>query len=105
MSCSTRNGNEALDIIREMCRQKAGLPQLILLDINLRVMDGFDFLKAFSALDCPGKEATTIVMQTMSLHQQDIDKVKEAGVVGYLNKPLTHQALEDILSNCFKGWS
>lgn len=100
-----RNGREALDIIQELHRQEASLPQLILLDINMPVMDGFDFLDAFRALDCPGKEATTIVMLTTSLHQKDIDKVKEVGVTAYLNKPLTRQSLEDILSNRFNGGS
>lgn len=100
-----QNGREALDLIKDMCRQGASLPQLILLDINMPVMDGFDFLDAFSALDCPDKEDTTIVMLTTSLHRKDIDKVKEAGVAGYLNKPLTREALEDILSNRFNGGS
>lgn len=100
-----RNGKEALDLIKGLYRQKKRLPELILLDINMPVMDGFEFLEAFSALNCPQKEATMIVMVTTSLHQKDIDKVKKTGVAGYLNKPLTRQALEDILSNRVNSWS
>lgn len=99
-----QNGKEALDLIRELCREEAGLlPELILLDINMPVMDGFDFLDAFQALDCPDKEDTKIVMLTTSLHRKDIEKVKDAGVAGFLNKPLTIASLEDILRTHFNS--
>lgn len=101
---TAQNGKEALDLIRELCRKEAGLlPELILLDINMPVMDGFDFLDAFQALDCPDKKNTRIVMLTTSLHRKDIEKVKDAGVAGFLNKPLTIAALEEILRTHFIG--
>lgn len=98
----TQNGQEAMKILRELC-SKSGeqLPELILLDINMPVMDGFEFLEAFQQLDCPARKNTAIVMLTTSLNHRDVEKVKEAGITDFLNKPLTKEALEYILNKYF----
>lgn len=96
-----RNGKEAIDLIREKCLGPEGdvskMPKLILLDINMPVMDGFDFLKAFEELDCSTKDSTLIAVLTTSLNPKDKERVKAAGVSHFLNKPLTKQVLEQVL--------
>ncbi|KIN62154.1 Response regulator receiver protein [Sulfitobacter noctilucicola] len=71
-------------------------PDLILLDINMPIMDGFEFLEAvtekFGADMCP-----IVVMLTTSLNPKDELRAKGFSVVeDFLNKPLTKAHLEKL---------
>jgi CheY-like chemotaxis protein len=100
-----RNGKEAIDLIREKCLGPEGdankMPRLILLDINMPVMDGFEFLQAFEELDNTLKEKALIAVLTTSLNPKDKERVKAAGISHFLNKPLTKQVLEELLKDHF----
>lgn len=101
-----KNGKEAIDILADRCAElqsgkPVNLPELILLDLNMPVMDGFGFLQAFEALNCPGKEFVRIAVLTTSLHPNDAAKVQQAGISDFLNKPLTKKSLETLLNKHF----
>ena len=96
------NGQEALDLVKLHCRMATpDCPALILLDVKMPVMDGFQFLEAYNELPLPEKEAIIIVMLTTSLHPQDVDRVQSLNIAGFLNKPLTKEKLNDVLKNHF----
>jgi two-component system, chemotaxis family, chemotaxis protein CheY len=64
------------------------LPDLILVDLMMPVMDGWDFLKAFNLLALP-KDIPVAVL-TSSIHQADMERAKAAGkLAAYLVKPIT----------------
>ncbi len=70
------------------------LPDLIFLDIDMPLMDGFQFLDLFSKLSEATRAKCKIVMLTSSINPQDISKLKNYDcVVKYLNKPLTAKSL------------
>jgi CheY-like chemotaxis protein len=96
-----QNGQEALEVIKEYggCAQKC--PSLILLDINMPIMNGFEFLEAYQQLDLSQKKSITIVMLTTSLYPKDIERAKEFGINGYLNKPLSEEAMKGIMKEHF----
>ena len=80
----------ALEHLSDIAQPK---PDLILLDINMPRMDGFEFLDAattrFGAALCP-----IIVMLTTSLHPSDERRARSFDVVReFLNKPLTQEHL------------
>lgn len=88
------NGSEALDIIKvsSVCHD------VILLDINMPVMDGFEFLQAYKEL---GKcyDTTRVYMLTSSLRDSDReDALAYDCVKSYLEKPLTAQTAATIFS-------
>lgn len=95
------NGKEALDKILNHCILNDYCPDLILLDINMPVMDGFDFLKRFNELDFEKKHSTIVIMLTTSLNPGDIEKAKVLNVKDYINKPLVEEGLKDILNKHF----
>ena len=96
------NGQEALEQVKIHCREASpDCPALILLDVKMPVMDGFQFLAAYDELPLPEKQAIIIVMLTTSLHPQDVDRVQQLNIAGFLNKPLTRDKLNAVLKNHF----
>jgi CheY-like chemotaxis protein len=70
------------------------LPDLIFLDIDMPLMDGFQFLDEFEKLLTTTKKKCRIVMLTSSINPQDVNRSKKyTNVKQYLNKPLTHDSL------------
>ncbi|MCC2547269.1 response regulator [Hymenobacter sp. BT175] len=96
-----RNGQEALDMLQDSSKQ-GECPQLILLDVNMPVMNGFEFLEAYEQLSLPQRQSVVIIMLTTSLHPRDVQRVQEASIAGYLSKPLTKEKVNDILKTHFQ---
>lgn len=73
------------------------LPDIIFLDIDMPLMDGFQFLDEFEKLMTTTKQKCKIVMLTSSINPQDVNRSKKYNSVKlYLNKPLTHESLMDL---------
>lgn len=70
------------------------IPDIILLDIDMPLMDGFQFLDEFEKLSDVVKNDIKIVMLTSSMNPNDLSRAKKSKFVSkYLNKPLTIDSL------------
>jgi CheY-like chemotaxis protein len=74
-------------------------PDVILLDINMPVMDGFEFLEEFDKNEkCKG--ITKVFMLTSSNQDEDrVGALKYNCVKGYFDKPLTEEHIREIVSS------
>jgi CheY-like chemotaxis protein len=91
----------ALEFLKNMEKLAAkggvGLPELIFLDIDMPLMDGFQFLDEFDKLSDNIKNNVSIIMLTSSINPQDLGKARKSSYIKkYINKPLTQEALEKL---------
>lgn len=97
---TAQSGQEALDLIAGNCGKTCDCPQLIFLDINMPVMDGFEFLEAYEKLNI-SREGTIVVMLTTSQNPRDKEKIKNFKVADWLIKPLSEEAIQSVLEKHF----
>lgn len=98
-----RNGQEALDFINRTCNGSGedadSCIDLIFLDINMPVMNGFDFLDQIHTLSC--KCGQKVIMLTTSSNQKDMKLAEAYNLLGYINKPLSREKINEILESAF----
>lgn len=87
----------AIEFLRNMEKMDMAdkvLPDVIFLDIDMPLMDGFQFLDEFEKLSATAKKKCKIVMLTSSINPQDFNRSKKyTNVKLYLNKPLSHESI------------
>ena len=89
------NGKQALDFLLDYKRHP--LPDIILLDLNMPVMGGFEFLNAFRELRIPGQAKVQIVILSSSDDPVDIRKAGEMGIHHYITKPVSADKLGKVI--------
>ncbi|MEA5139307.1 response regulator [Arcicella rigui] len=86
------NGKEALDFIVSNGKEEK---YLILLDINMPVMNGWELLDAFSEFGVENE--IFVVMVSSSIDQHDLDKASTySKVISYVSKPMTKDILDGL---------
>lgn len=72
------------------------IPELIFLDINMPVMDAWQFMHEFNALQIPSR----VVIISSSVDPADINKSRlYDNIIGYLEKPSSVNAIREVLQN------
>lgn len=101
------NGREAIDYLASQGKYKERgadpRPELILLDINMPVMNGWDFMAEYCKLGEAQKRGVMIVMLTTSANPDDRERARTVpGISDFRSKPLTPEALEEVVRKYFK---
>jgi CheY-like chemotaxis protein len=93
------NGQPALDALLRAKGEPACLPDLILLDLNMPVMDGWEFLEAFSTH--AWHKSMCVCVLTSSIHPEDREKAQTYDeVLGYFSKPIDNKLLDEVVELC-----
>jgi CheY-like chemotaxis protein len=92
------NGEEALDYLHRIKDNGGSYPEYIFLDINMPVMDGFEFLEKYRKAGFIGEPPTEIIVLSSSKHRKDMLRAQELGIYHYLNKPISEEEVLLILA-------
>jgi CheY-like chemotaxis protein len=102
---TVETGEEALDFVKKNAvptNPPGGdnadeYPNLIFLDINMPVMDGFEFLDHFETLHSSNLTNFHVVLLTTSINERDVEKAKKYNILSYMEKPITEEKINVII--------
>lgn len=90
-----KNGQEAFNNLKPIMSAGENIPDVILLDINMPIMDGWQFLEEFIKIE--SHKLITIYIVSSSIDPMDVERAKEyESISNYIVKPITIQTLKDI---------
>ncbi len=94
------NGLLAIERLKELLQNFSdNIPDYILLDINMPIMNGWEFLEAYKNLNLDIDKKLTIYILSSSVFSNDIDKAKSyQSVANFISKPLNLEAIKEVFS-------
>jgi CheY-like chemotaxis protein len=84
-------------------RTRFPFPDLLMLDLHMPLMDGFDLLRWLR--DHPLREGLPTIVFSASSEEQDVQKAYSLGATAYLTKPCSLHELQDLLRLTHHFWS
>ncbi|AUP79745.1 response regulator [Flavivirga eckloniae] len=96
-----KNGKQSIDyfqaLLENLDRDK--IPDIILIDLNMPIMDGWEFIEQFTKIKNKFNKLITLYIVSSSINPADIDRAKSLNSIeGYLVKPIVINKLERIFN-------
>jgi CheY-like chemotaxis protein len=94
------DGEEAYNYIEQNKENPEKLPDIIFLDINMPIMDGFQFMEEYTKLKAKVAKKITIYMITSSIDPIDLERSKKyTEISNFITKPITAEVLQRIINH------
>lgn len=91
------NGLEGLNFIKSKMDEQESIPDIIFLDINMPIMNGWEFLDEFEQLRPLINKEICINMLSSSVYNDDITKAKTYETVNtFISKPLSVDKIKEL---------
>ena len=97
---TAKNGAEAVEKVKN---SEPGNYDLVLMDVQMPVMNGYEATKQIRALDNPALAGITILAMTANAFDEDRKKALECGIDGFLSKPIVIEELISTLHDNLLG--
>lgn len=88
------NGQRAVDVFRE---SRPGEYDLILMDIMMPVMNGYEACQKIRSMDRPDASKIPIIALTANAFAEDIARSAEAGMDAHITKPINENKLKECM--------
>ncbi len=96
------SGAEAIDFFKKLDSGEISMgsfPEVIFLDLNMPVMDGWDFLEIFKREFAHFEDKTKIFIISSSINPADVERANnEKSIVAFLEKPLNAENLKKVIN-------
>lgn len=94
------DGQEAVKFLKKNSTNTEELPDIIFLDLNMPVMDGWEFLEEYIILEPKFKKRVILYLVSSTISPYDIERANSIGVVtDLLIKPLEKDRIIELLKN------
>ena len=94
------NGQSAIDFIKEIVDKPDQLPDIIFLDLSMPIMDGWEFLNEYIALEPAMKKKIKLYIFSSSISPHDIERANSIGSVSdFIIKPLSKERFKAMLND------
>ena len=90
------NGIDAINYIQNENPVEYDLPDLLIVDVKMPVMDGFEFIQRVNKLPHEKTSHFRIFMLSSSQDPRDLQKSRDLGVKNYISKPLSEEKLKQL---------
>ncbi|MCS6818317.1 MAG: response regulator [Chitinophagales bacterium] len=95
---------DVLEALNQATSESRKFPDLLLLDINLPGIDGWDFLKEYKNFPQHIRSNTKIFLLSSSIFPEDYERAKSCQeVIDFIPKPLTTELMQEILDTYFSS--
>jgi len=92
------DGQQAIQFIQNNLSEPENLPDVIFLDINMPVMDGWQFVDEFRKLNLPKK--IRLYMVSSSVDEADVQRSRQYAVIeDYIMKPVGRNRFQELLTS------
>ncbi|MBC6997730.1 response regulator [Cytophaga sp. FL35] len=94
------NGQDAIEAIEDIVESGESIPPIIFLDLNMPIMNGWEFLDEFVKIPNPNREKTVIYIISSSIDPRDLERIRNYEIVdNYILKPVVREDLHTVLKN------
>ena len=92
------NGLKAINFLKDEMGTKENIPDVLFLDINMPVMDGWEFLEEYLLIKPMMPKTVVIYMVSSSVNEKDVLKAKSISALsGYMVKPISSQNIMEVI--------
>ncbi|MGB6037903.1 MAG: response regulator [Cryomorphaceae bacterium] len=90
----SKNGLEAVNYLKGILKNEGSMPDLIALDLDMPVMNGWNFLDEYEKLCKSGATKIPVCILSSTINQADFDRADNyESVKSFFSKPLTSEQL------------
>ena len=97
---TAEDGSEAVNLVKE---KDAGYYDLILMDIQMPIMNGYEATRAIRSLEDAEKASVPIIAMTANAFEEDKKNAYAAGMDAHITKPIDVKALLQTMSDVING--